>query len=89
MTLITLFVIVVVADLVQDFITNDTLHYFGVHPAPLIVAGLVWIVGGLIVLAFSQLSPKQSVLYKTGFIPPNTRSSPADSAAVSPIHPRE
>jgi len=62
MTLVTMIVVMELADSVQDFITNDTFHYFTVHPAHLIVAGLVGIAGGLIVLVFSRLPPWKSGL---------------------------
>jgi len=55
---VTLFVIFAVADLVNDFIANDPIHYFSEQPLRFVLVAGIAIGGGLITLAFYRLSPR-------------------------------
>src|SRR5260370_1059562 len=55
--LLTLFAVFAIADIVDDFIANDPVHYFSEQPHQLLVVAAIAVVGGLVVYFFYRLSP--------------------------------
>ena len=56
--LVVAFAIFAIADIIHDFIANDAAHYFSEQPHRLILVAVIGIVGGLLIFAFYQLSPR-------------------------------
>jgi hypothetical protein len=46
-----------VLDLIHDFIANAPIHYFAQHPFSLLIVAAIAVLGGLLALGFSRLSP--------------------------------
>ena len=56
--LIVAFAIFAIADIIHDFIANDTIHYFSEQPHQLLLVAAIGIAGGLVAFGFSVLSPR-------------------------------
>lgn len=55
---VTAFAIFAVADLVHDFVTNDSIGYFSAEPHRLLYVAAIALAGGLGALEFYRLSPR-------------------------------
>lgn len=56
--LIVVFAIFAIADIIHDFIANDTIHYFSEQPHQLLLIAGIGIAGGLVTFGFSLLSSR-------------------------------
>lgn len=56
--LVAAFAIFAIADIIHDFIANDTVHYYSEQPHRLLLAAGIGIVGGFVALCFYLLSPR-------------------------------
>ena len=57
MVAVSLYAVFAIADIIYDFITNDTVHYFGEQPHRLLFVPAIGIGGGLVAFLFYRLSP--------------------------------
>jgi len=55
---VTLYAVFAIADVIYNFIANDTAHYFGEQPHRLLFVAAIGIGGGLIAFLFYRLSPR-------------------------------
>jgi hypothetical protein len=57
--LFALFVILPVINIVQEFIANDTMHYFREQPSRLLLVAAIGIAGGLVAFMMCRLSSRR------------------------------